>query len=102
MANWKTEKLTKTYLNGVRGAIPFANEQIDILLRLISFFKPEVTSFLDLGCGDGILGQAILSKWNNANGVFVDFSEPMIKAAKIKNKTHRDNVAFAVLDFGNK
>jgi len=99
--NWKTEKLTETYLEGVRGAIPFANEQIDILLRIISFFKPDVTSFLDLGCGDGILEQTILSKWNNAKGLFVDYSEPMIKVAKSKNQQFQDQSLFAVLDFGN-
>lgn len=101
MENWKTEKLTEIYLEGVRGAIPFANEQVDILLRIISFFKPDVTSFLDLGCGDGILGQMILSKWNNAKGVFVDYSEPMIKAAKSKNQQFQDQSLFAILDFGN-
>ena len=101
MENWKTEKLTETYLEGVRGAIPFANEQIDILLRIINFFKPDVTSFLDLGCGDGILGRMVLSKWTNARAVFVDYSEPMIKAAKSKNQQYQDQSSFAISDFGN-
>ena len=96
MEHWKTEKLTETYLEGVRGAIPFANEQIDILLRVISSFKPDVTSFLDLGCGDGILGQVIFSKWNNAKGVFVDYSESMIKNAKSKNQQYQENSTFAI------
>ena len=52
MENWKTEKLAETYLEGVRGAIPFANEQIGFLLRIINSFKRDVTSFLDLGCGE--------------------------------------------------
>lgn len=101
MENWKTEKLAETYLEGVRGAIPFANEQIDFLLRIINSFKHDVTSFLDLGCGDGILGRMILSKWNDARGVFVDYSEPMIKAAKFKTQQHENQLSFAVLDFGN-
>ena len=101
MEHWKTEELTETYLEGVRGAIPFAYEQIDILLRIINFFKPNITSFLDLGCGDGILGQVIFSKWENAKGVFVDYSEPMIKMAENKNEQYKDQATFAVLDFGN-
>lgn len=101
MDNWKTEKLAETYLEGVRGAIPFANEQIDILLRIIKFFKPEVRSFLDLGCGDGILGRMIFSEWDNAKGIFVDYSEPMILAAKVKNEAFLKQSTFAVLDFGD-
>ncbi|MEN6452696.1 MAG: methyltransferase domain-containing protein [Prolixibacteraceae bacterium] len=101
MQNWKTEMLAEIYLEGVRGAIPFANEQIDFLMRIIDSFKPDLTSFLDLGCGDGILGRMILSKWNKARGVFVDYSEPMIKAAKSKVQQHENQLSFAVLDFGN-
>ena len=101
MENWKTKKLAETYLEGVRSAIPFANEQIEFLLRIINSFKPVVTSFLDLGCGDGILGRMIMSKWNDARGVFVDYSEPMIKAAKSKNHQYQNQLSFAVLDFGN-
>src|SRR5690625_7546923 len=97
MEHWKTEKLTETYLEGVRGAIPFANEQIDILLRVISSFKPDVTSFLDLGCGDGILGQVIFSKWNNAKGIFVDYSESMINIAKTKIKKYQENSIIIIL-----
>lgn len=31
---WKTEQLTKNYLGGVRGALPLAAEQIDLMLRI--------------------------------------------------------------------
>lgn len=79
---WQGEGLTQTYLDGVRGAIPLANEQIDIMLRLIRASQPEVNWVLDLGCGDGILGTAVLDQYPKANGVFIDFSEPMLTAAK--------------------
>ncbi len=49
MENWKTENLAETYLEGVRSAIPFVHEEIEILLRIIKFFKPNLNSFLDLG-----------------------------------------------------
>jgi tRNA (cmo5U34)-methyltransferase len=38
--------------------------------------------FLDLGCGDGVLGRALLSAYPDAVGVFSDFSEPMLDAAR--------------------
>jgi translation initiation factor 1 len=56
---WKTEALAQTFLEGVRGAIPLAPEQIDVMLRVIKKTQPNVNTFLDLGCGDGILGRAI-------------------------------------------
>ena len=101
MDNWKTENLAKTYLEGVRGAIPFAAEEIDILLRIINHYKPDVKTFLDLGCGDGILGRTILVNYPDSKGIFVDFSEPMINAAKSKSEEYKNRAEFFVLDFGN-
>ena len=62
MELWKREDLGKRYLEGVRSAIPLAEYQIKIMFTLIEKVKPRVKRFLDLGCGDGILGRAILFK----------------------------------------
>ena len=79
---WKTAELSQKYLSGMRGGFPLATEQIDIMLRIIQMTRPQMNNFLDLGCGDGILGQAILSQYPHSQGVFLDFSETMIEAAK--------------------
>lgn len=100
MENWKSKNLSETYLEGVRSAIPFANEQLEILLRVIKFFKPEVNSFLDLGCGDGVLGKTLFSNCPDSRGIFMDFSEPMIKAAMQKCRKYRHQALFVVQDFG--
>lgn len=76
---WTEPALVRTYLEGVRGAIPLANESIDVMLRAIG---PRVNSFLDLGCGDGVLAVAIADRFPNAEAVLVDFSEPMLEAAR--------------------
>jgi tRNA (cmo5U34)-methyltransferase len=97
---WKSAALAKTFLSGVRGAMPLASEQIEVMLRIISMAQPQLENFLDLGCGDGILGRAILAKYPQAKGVFLDFSEPMLEAAKIQvqdESTHQ----FLLADFGN-
>jgi len=96
---WQTAALAKTYLEGVRGAIPLASAQIDVILRIVQKVKPQVKSFLDLGCGDGILGSAILTRYPHAKGVFLDFSESMIAAAKSKLGGNK-NLKFIVQDFG--
>ena len=101
MESWKSENLAKTYLDGVRGAIPFAAEEIDIMLRIINHYKREIKSFLDLGCGDGILGRTIIVSYPESKGIFVDFSEPMINAAKEKCGEYKERAEFFVADFGD-
>lgn len=101
MENWKTENLAETYIEGVRSAIPFAHEEIEILLRIIKSFKPNLNSFLDLGCGDGVLGKTLLTNKPQSKGVFMDFSEPMIKAAKINCQEYRNQTTFVVQDIGD-
>jgi tRNA (cmo5U34)-methyltransferase len=96
---WKSESLSKAFLENVRGAIPFAAEQADIMMRFIRTAVPKVKTLLDLGCGDGILGRTILSGYPAATGVFLDFSEAMIAAARKKCGSRCE---FITADFGNK
>lgn len=96
---WQTDQLTQTYLTGVRGAIPLAQEQIDVMLRLIHAANPSVTTVLDLGCGDGILGQAVLDLYPHARVVFADFSEPMLEAAR-KRMAGNKRCTFIHVDYG--
>lgn len=83
---WQAAELTDAYLEGVRGAIPLAVEQVDIILRLAHAAQPEAGTILDLGCGDGILGHALLNAYPNHNIVafFADFSPPMLEAARAR------------------
>jgi SAM-dependent methyltransferase len=95
---WQSADVANDFLEGMRGAIPQAAEQIDIMLRLIRAARPHVQNFLDIGCGDGVLGRAILARYPEAQGVFLDFSEPMIAAAR--TKITDANVSFVVQDYG--
>lgn len=97
---WQADQLTQTYLNGVRGAIPLAQLQIEVMLRLIDAACAEVTAVLDLGCGDGILGQAVMDQHPEAAGVFVDFSAPMLAAAEQRLEKY-DRAQIVQLDYGD-
>jgi tRNA (cmo5U34)-methyltransferase len=97
---WKSETVSKDFLEGMRGAIPLAAEQLDVMLHVIQAARPNLDNFLDLGCGDGILAQAILAHYPDAHGVLLDFSEPMIEAAQHKLAARRDNLTFLVQDYG--
>lgn len=83
---WQAPDLAAAYLNGVRGAIPLAREQLDIMVRLIRAAQPSPRSILDLGCGDGVLGHALLDAFAEQQPlvVFADFSPTMLDAARTR------------------
>jgi tRNA (cmo5U34)-methyltransferase len=98
---WKSPILAKKYLEGVRGAIPLALEQIEVMLRLIEACGPPLRRFMDIGCGDGILGSAILDQHPEAEAVFLDFSEPMLEAARARLAVRAKAARFVKADYGD-
>lgn len=99
---WKTKILAERYLNGVRGAVPLAKEQFDVILRLIKLNSKSIEKFLDIGSGDGILSSVILSAYPDAKGVLLDISEHMMNAAKEKLKEFKSNLDFINFDYSDK
>lgn len=97
---WQSSRLTETYLHGVRGAIPLAGEQIEVMLRAIAACRPAGGLVLDLGCGDGILAQAVLDRFPAAQAVLLDFSEPMLAMAK-KRLAGYDRAAYGLVDYSD-
>ena len=99
---WQAAGLADAYLSGVRGAIPLAAEQIDIIIRLTRSARPTARTFLDLGCGDGILGHALLDAFvgNAPTAVFADFSPPMLDAARARLDDY-EGAHFTLFDYAN-
>lgn len=79
---WKNNEVAADYLKGTRAAIPFAKEELQIILQIIKNTHKEVQSILDVGCGDGILGRTLLNSYPNASITFSDISETMLDAVK--------------------
>jgi len=98
---WTTKSLADRYLTGVRGAVPLANEQFDIIMRLVRMNNKPVKTFLDIGSGDGILSSVLLSEYPYAKGVLLDISEHMLEAAQQKLNDFKDNLKFLVYDYSN-
>ena len=101
---WQATSLTNAYLEGVRGAIPLATEQIEVIIRLARAAQPNARLFLDLGCGDGILGHALLHAFmeNVPAFVFAVFPPPMLDAARARingAKAHFAEVDYAHPDW---
>ncbi len=99
---WKSGTLVANFLSGVRGGIPYAADQIEIMLRIAAAGNRQVGRFLDLGSGDGTLAAAVLTRCPDAEATLVDFSAPMMEAAWARldgaNSPHR----FILADFGQR
>jgi tRNA (cmo5U34)-methyltransferase len=98
---WKLPAIVNRFLS-YRSAIPLAQEQIGIMMSILKTREQPIENFLDLGCGDGILGAAVLGEYPSARGVFADFSEPMLEQAREGFKDYADQLAFENLDYGDK
>ncbi len=96
---WKDGQATKNYLDGVRAAIPLAELQIDVMIRLVRHACPHLRNFLDLGCGDGVLGRSLLDAFPAASGVLVDFSEPMLARAQQALSGYGERVRILQADY---
>jgi SAM-dependent methyltransferase len=96
---WQETGVVNHYLEGVRAAIPLAQEQIDVMLRLMAAASRPMGNFLDLGCGDGVLAGAILGRFPGARGVLADFSAPMLEAAR-KRLGDRQGIQCLESDYG--
>lgn len=83
---WKSAEVANKFIQSERAIIPFAHAQLDIMIRLTRYIEIPIRRILDLGCGDGILGAALLDFYDSAHGTFGDFSPAMLKAARIKLK----------------
>jgi ubiquinone/menaquinone biosynthesis C-methylase UbiE len=79
---WKDPTLVATFLTGVRAALPNAADQLDVMLRVLTFTDRPIQRVLDLGSGSGVLAAAILQRFPDAEIVLADFSKPMLDAAR--------------------
>ena len=99
-SEWQTKELTEAFLEGVRGAIPGADLQFAVIGKIADRWCNMSTRILDLGCGNGILGRFLLNRFPSASGLFVDFSDPMLDAARQSNES-LPNAAVEKADFGS-
>jgi SAM-dependent methyltransferase len=96
---WKLPTIVNRFLS-YRAAIPMAQEQIGVMMSILKSRGESVESFLDLGCGDGILGAAILGEYPSARGVLADFSMPMLEQAREQLREYASQLVLENLDYG--
>jgi amino acid adenylation domain-containing protein len=82
-SHWQSRAVSKAYLD-VRSTIPGSNLEVEVLVKLIRAWFPKPRTALDLGCGDGFLGRTVLEHFPDCHVWFLDFSDPMLDAARHK------------------
>ncbi|MFC2138354.1 class I SAM-dependent methyltransferase [Bacteroidota bacterium] len=98
MEYWERKEKLFKYIEGVRQFFPLAQEQLDIISRILDKYDIPINNFLDLGCGDGFLGNFIHRLFPESHGVFIDCSQEMIN--KAKERAAKSDSEYIVQDFG--
>jgi SAM-dependent methyltransferase len=78
---WRAPELVGSYLEGRETLIPMLDVMEDLVRRLLTRAPRPIGRFLDLGCGGGAMSELVRSI-NPAEAILVDFSEPMLEAAR--------------------
>lgn len=98
---WQEPEAAVAFVNDRRAGIPGAQEQLSVLRQLLPKL-PEGASpaVLDMGCGDGILLNAVLAHWTTAQGVALDGSPTMLDLARERfANLPEGKIAFVQSDF---
>jgi trans-aconitate methyltransferase len=98
---WKDQALVRCFLTGVRGGVPYAADQLHMMLRVLAARGAPVRNIIDLGCGSGVLARSIVTQYPNAQVTLIDFSEPMLAAARELWTNHSPAPHFIAADLAN-
>jgi tRNA (cmo5U34)-methyltransferase len=79
---WKDRAVARQFVEARAARVPETRTQLDVLLHLLGTLATPPRRLLDVGAGDGILLATLLDAWPEARGVAVDFSPPMLEAAR--------------------
>ncbi len=79
---WKDAATAGAFLDTRRKAVPYAADQIEVMVQLVQHFVGEPQRVLDLGCGDGLLARTLMVAWPECEAVLIDHSPPMLDRAR--------------------
>jgi len=96
---WQDARQAESYLAHSRGAIPLAEEQLRLAVKIAEAMTTKVERILDLGCGDGVMGLAMKERWPGAALILADFSDTMLDAARKRCTTAGVDADIMMLDY---
>jgi len=78
---WQREDVALNFLDERRRNLPYGEDQLQLLLRVVRHFRSNVSRIVDLGCGDGVVARTLLTGFPTASAVLIDHSLPMLDRA---------------------
>lgn len=93
-----SEEATTDYLDASPVAVPSRAEQLAVILTLLPFDRDEAFTVAELGCGEGLLGEAIVTLFPHARYVALDGSEGMREATAERLHDYRSRVEILPFD----
>lgn len=66
----------------------------DYIADAVRHLKPDLTRFVDLGCGTGFFAEALLDAAPRASALLIDASEPMLAVARRRLAASADRVTY--------
>jgi ubiquinone/menaquinone biosynthesis C-methylase UbiE len=81
---WQKPEIAARFTERRRGGMLGGEAQLDTMLRLLKYVDAPQLSVLDLGCGDGILLQTVMSAYPVSHGVALDGSCSMLEKAEVR------------------
>jgi tRNA (cmo5U34)-methyltransferase len=98
---WKNRLGVESFLSEGRNSVPYASDQLKVMLYLLQYSENPVNKFIDLGAGDGILSQVILERFHESQGCLIDFSDLMIESAYKKLANYLSRVRIINCDMAD-
>jgi tRNA (cmo5U34)-methyltransferase len=79
---WQSEDVATGFIDERRKLIPLWDVQEELVRRLMTRDGRSIRRFCDLGAGDGNFAELVMDLYPDSSCVLVDFSEPMLEAAR--------------------
>ena len=97
---WADPDFIKEYLDNAEAYVPFRHSMLEMLrLFYLHFIKGNRTKkILDLGCGDGVIAEVILSADDGVRVTLVDGADEMLKKAR-ERFSGNENVKYVCASF---
>jgi tRNA (cmo5U34)-methyltransferase len=98
-ASGQDPAILEQFLKSVRGSVPLAIEQVDMLLQLVAAARNgRVGCFLEVGSEQGVLASALSDEHADAHGWVVDLSQELLGGAR-QRLQGRDRVRLLKANF---
>jgi ubiquinone/menaquinone biosynthesis C-methylase UbiE len=99
--SFQNEEVADHFVDVRRRAIPYGEDQLRMMLQMVTSFRPRPALLVDLGCGDGIVARTVLDAYPQARAILVDSSAPMLSRAEEAMAAHRDRCRFVSADLAD-